>query len=43
MGANQEKSEAVVEDEEVPNEEAAAETIGAVEDRSGDQQPAVRY
>jgi hypothetical protein len=33
--------EAVGEHQEVPNEEAAVETIGALEDRSGDRRPAV--
>jgi hypothetical protein len=39
--ARQGKSEAVAEHQGVPNEEAAVETIGALEDRSGDQQPVV--
>jgi hypothetical protein len=36
------ESEAVAEHQEVPNEEAAVENIGALEDRYGDQHLAVR-
>jgi hypothetical protein len=37
--ANQEKMEAVAERRQVPNEQAAVEIIGALEDRCGDKQP----
>jgi hypothetical protein len=37
------ESEAIAEQQEVPNEEAAVEIVPALEDRSGDHQPAVRY
>jgi hypothetical protein len=48
MEANQEKleatgMEALTVNQEVPKEEAAVETIGAPEDRSGDKRPAVGY
>jgi hypothetical protein len=37
------ESDAVVDHQEVPNGQAAVETVGALEDRSGDQRPARRY
>jgi hypothetical protein len=40
---NATESRAVAEHQEIPNDEAAVETIGALEDRSGDQQSAVGY
>jgi hypothetical protein len=40
--ANREKSEIVVEQQEVPKEEAAVKTIRALEDRYGDRHLAVR-
>jgi hypothetical protein len=43
LEANQAEIEAIAEHQEVPNEEAAMETIRALEDRSGDHQPAVGY
>jgi hypothetical protein len=41
--ANQAKKEVVAEHQQVPNEEAAVETIGAPEDRYGDQQPPKKH
>jgi hypothetical protein len=35
--------DAVAEHQEVPNEKATVEIIGATKDQSGDQQPALRY
>jgi hypothetical protein len=43
LEANQEEIVAVAEHQEVLNEEAAVETIGALVDRSEDQQLAARY
>jgi hypothetical protein len=43
MEANQEDMEVVEGLQEVPNEEAVVETVGALKDLSGDQQPAVGY
>jgi hypothetical protein len=43
LEANPEEIDAVAEHQEVPNKEAAVETIGALEDQSGDQQLAVEY
>jgi hypothetical protein len=43
LEASREKPEAVAMHQEVPNEEAAAEAVGAQEDRSGDQRPTVGY
>jgi hypothetical protein len=40
--ANERKMESMVEHWVVPNEDATEETIGALEDLFGDQQPAVR-
>jgi hypothetical protein len=37
------ESDAVAEHQEVPNGQAAVETIGALEDRSGDKRPAGGY
>jgi hypothetical protein len=39
--ANQEKTEAVVEHQEVPDKEATVKTIGAPKDRTMDQEPVV--
>jgi hypothetical protein len=41
LEANQDKSDAVAKHQEVPNEEASVETIGALQDRHGDQHLAV--
>jgi hypothetical protein len=41
MEANREKPDAVPEHQEVPNEEAAVETIGALQDRYGERHLAV--
>jgi hypothetical protein len=40
--ANQEKSEAVAEQQDLPQEEGAVKTIGALEDRYGDRHLAAR-
>jgi hypothetical protein len=42
LEANREVSEVVAVHEEVPNEEAAVESIGVVEDRSKNEDPAMR-
>jgi hypothetical protein len=42
LEANPEEKEAVAKQQEVSNEEAAVETIGALKDRSGDRRLAVR-
>jgi hypothetical protein len=43
LEANPEEIEALAGRQEMPNKEAAVETMGALEDRSGDQQQAVGY
>jgi hypothetical protein len=43
LETNREKQEAPAVHQEVPKEEAAAETIGAEEDRYEDQRPTVGY
>jgi hypothetical protein len=42
LEANREKSEVVVKNQEVPNEEAEMETVGALKNQYGDRRLAVR-